>query len=112
MRRPNILLIVMDATRFDYLSAYGYPRATSPEIERLAGEGCSSRGPLRPRRGPLRPMLLCLPGTYPVKAWVDVNENLYLSEQNRTLAEIPVGPRIPYLWHPAGCPFEQRPQVS
>ncbi|MBI3661462.1 MAG: sulfatase [Acidobacteria bacterium] len=36
---PNVLLIVLDAVRADHLSAQGYPRATSPNIERLAREG-------------------------------------------------------------------------
>jgi len=37
--RPNILLLVMDATRFDHLSCYGYRRNTSPNLERLAEDG-------------------------------------------------------------------------
>ncbi len=36
---PNILLIIVDALRADHLSAYGYARPTSPNIDRLAGEG-------------------------------------------------------------------------
>ena len=37
--RPNILLITIDTLRADHLSSYGYPRATSPVIDRLAAEG-------------------------------------------------------------------------
>ncbi|MEO8275710.1 MAG: sulfatase [Thermoanaerobaculia bacterium] len=36
---PNILLITVDTLRADHLSAWGYVRATSPNIDRLAGEG-------------------------------------------------------------------------
>jgi arylsulfatase A-like enzyme len=36
---PNILFIVVDTLRADHLSAYGYPRRTSPELDRLAQEG-------------------------------------------------------------------------
>ncbi len=36
---PNVLWIVMDTTRFDHLSAYGYGRETSPSLDRLAAEG-------------------------------------------------------------------------
>ncbi|HEY1262944.1 MAG TPA: sulfatase [Terriglobales bacterium] len=36
---PNILVIVVDTLRADHLSAYGYGRPTSPEIDRLAREG-------------------------------------------------------------------------
>lgn len=34
--RPNIVLITIDALRADHLSAYGYPRRTTPELDRLA----------------------------------------------------------------------------
>ena len=36
---PNILLIVVDTLRADHLSAYGYPRLTSPTVDRMAKEG-------------------------------------------------------------------------
>ncbi|MFH1681341.1 MAG: sulfatase [Candidatus Eisenbacteria bacterium] len=37
--RPNLLLIVIDTLRADHLGCYGYPRHTSPAIDRLAVEG-------------------------------------------------------------------------
>lgn len=36
---PNVLIVIMDALRADHVSAYGYQRQTSPEIDRLAREG-------------------------------------------------------------------------
>jgi arylsulfatase A-like enzyme len=36
---PNILVIVVDTLRADHLSTYGYARATSPSIDRLAQQG-------------------------------------------------------------------------
>jgi arylsulfatase A-like enzyme len=36
---PNVLVIVVDTLRADHLSSYGYSRATSPNIDRLAREG-------------------------------------------------------------------------
>ncbi len=36
---PNVLLIVLDTVRADHLSLYGYPRPTSPALERLAQRG-------------------------------------------------------------------------
>lgn len=36
---PNIILISIDSLRADHLHAYGYPRATSPNLDRLAAEG-------------------------------------------------------------------------
>jgi arylsulfatase A-like enzyme len=37
--RGNILLITVDTLRADHLSSYGYPRRTTPTIDRLAAEG-------------------------------------------------------------------------
>ena len=36
---PNVLLISIDTLRADHLGCYGYPRATSPAIDRLAAAG-------------------------------------------------------------------------
>jgi len=38
-RLPNVVVIVIDTLRADHLGAYGYPRPTSPTIDRLAAEG-------------------------------------------------------------------------
>ena len=37
--RRNVLLLTIDTLRADHLSAYGYPRRTSPRIDALAGDG-------------------------------------------------------------------------
>jgi arylsulfatase A-like enzyme len=37
--RPNIVLVTIDTLRADHLSAYGYPRRTSPALDALAREG-------------------------------------------------------------------------
>ena len=37
--KPNILLIVLDAVRFDHLSCYGAERPTSPSLDALAEQG-------------------------------------------------------------------------
>ncbi len=37
--QPNIVVIVLDTARPDYLSAYGHPRPTSPYLEKFAKEG-------------------------------------------------------------------------
>lgn len=36
---PNVLVVVVDTLRADHLSAYGYPRPTSPVTDRLAKQG-------------------------------------------------------------------------
>src|SRR6185436_15350940 len=38
-RPPNVLLYVIDAGGAEYMSAYGYNRRTTPNLERLAAEG-------------------------------------------------------------------------
>jgi arylsulfatase A-like enzyme len=37
--RPNVVLLAADATRPDHLGCYGYSRATSPNVDRLAAAG-------------------------------------------------------------------------
>jgi arylsulfatase len=37
-RLPTILLITLDTTRADHLGCYGYPRPTSPHLDRFAAE--------------------------------------------------------------------------
>lgn len=37
--QPNVVLITLDTTRADHLGCYGYPRDTSPTIDRLAQRG-------------------------------------------------------------------------
>jgi len=37
-RRPNIVLVLVDALRADHLGAYGYERNTTPVLDRFARE--------------------------------------------------------------------------
>ncbi|MBI3779517.1 MAG: sulfatase-like hydrolase/transferase, partial [candidate division NC10 bacterium] len=37
--KPNIILLTADSLRADHVGAYGYPRATTPNLDRLAAEG-------------------------------------------------------------------------
>jgi arylsulfatase len=37
--RPSVLLLTVDTLRADHLSAWGYPRPTSPVLDQLAAEG-------------------------------------------------------------------------
>jgi arylsulfatase A-like enzyme len=38
-RTPNILLIGIDSLRADHMSCYGYPRLTTPYMDRMASQG-------------------------------------------------------------------------
>lgn len=53
-RRPDILLLTIDTLRADHLSAWGYPRATSPVLDRMAAEGVrfAFAQVQRPKTGP------------------------------------------------------------
>jgi arylsulfatase A-like enzyme len=50
----NILLLTVDTLRADHLSSYGYPRRTSPVLDRLASEGVRFEQPAVqwPKTGP------------------------------------------------------------
>ncbi len=37
--KPNLVIVIVDALRPDHLGCYGYPRPTSPRLDRLAAEG-------------------------------------------------------------------------
>lgn len=84
----NVVLIVMDAVRADHLSCYGYNKPTTPFLEELAGNGVLFEGAFAsaPWTPPSHASLFT--GTYPSRHGVDVNENLYLGEENTTLAQI------------------------
>ena len=40
-KQPSVVFIVVDTLRSDHLGCFGYPRDTSPNIDRLAAEGAT-----------------------------------------------------------------------
>lgn len=38
--KPNVLIVIIDSLRADHVGCYGYHRATTPNIDRIAAEGC------------------------------------------------------------------------
>ena len=38
-RKPDVVIVLVDALRADALGCYGWPRPTSPNIDRFAAEG-------------------------------------------------------------------------
>src|ERR1041384_643074 len=38
-RKPNLVLFAIDSLRADHMSCYGYPRLTTPHIDRFAADG-------------------------------------------------------------------------
>ncbi len=84
---PSVLLISLDTTRSDHLSAYGYERDTSPRLEAFAAEGArfalayattSSTGPSH---------ATMFTGQYPIAHRVITN-SARLSDRRDTLTEL------------------------
>ncbi len=83
---PNILLISIDTLRQDHLGCYGYPRPTSPNIDRLAREGIVFDRALAPSSWTLPSHVSLLTGTYPAFHRVQ-DDGVTLSPSIPTLAE-------------------------
>jgi len=61
---PNVVVIVLDTLRADHVSSYGYPRQTSPNIDRLAGEGVLFENAISPTPWSLPSHASLLTGRY------------------------------------------------
>jgi len=69
----HILLITLDALRADHLGCYGYPRPTSPSIDRLAGGGTLYSEAQVPRGQTWPALSSMLTGRYPLQHGVRSN---------------------------------------
>jgi arylsulfatase A-like enzyme len=63
--RPNVLLITIDTLRADRISAAGYPRATTPNLDRLAAEGLRFTHVETPRAKTTPAIATIFTGMYP-----------------------------------------------
>ena len=84
----NVLIVTLDTTRADRLSAYGFQSASMPAIDRLAREGI-----LFQRATTVAPLTLpahssLLTGLYPQHHGVRDNADPPLEPAHRTLAEM------------------------
>ena len=82
---PNVLLLVMDTVRADHLSAYGYNRATSPNLERWASRGVKFAKARATAPWTLPSHASMLTGCWPHQLSADVSHPLDASKP--TLAE-------------------------
>jgi len=86
-RGYNLLIITLDTTRDDHIGAYGYEKAITPNLDKLAKEGtlfenCYSPVPLTlPAHSSL------FTGRYPLGHKVRNNGSYFLQEDHTTLAE-------------------------
>jgi arylsulfatase A-like enzyme/Tfp pilus assembly protein PilF len=84
---PNVLLITLDTVRADRIGAYGYGKAATPALDRLAREGirftdATTQAPLT---GPAHAALLT--GLYPARLGVRDNATTPVPEAVTTAAE-------------------------
>ncbi len=83
---PNVVLVVLDTTRADILSAYGYPMPTSPALETLAGEGMLFRQAMSTDFWTLPAHASLFTGLYP-SSHQATSETNRLATRAKTLAE-------------------------
>lgn len=82
---PNVLLIILDTVRADDLSLYGYERATTPDLERLAARGVTFEHALSPSSWTLPAHASMFTGRYPHELSADWERPLDAADL--TLAE-------------------------
>ena len=85
---PNVLLVTLDTVRADRIGAYGYGKASTPVLDRLAREGvrfadATTQAPLT---GPAHAALLT--GLYPARLGVRDNATTPVPETATTAAEL------------------------
>ncbi len=64
---PNVLILVMDTTRAQNLSCYGYERATSPNLDALAADSVLYEQAIAPGCWSLPSQMSLLTGLFPAK---------------------------------------------
>jgi choline-sulfatase len=84
---PNVLLITIDTVRADRLGAYGYQKASTPVLDRLAREGVrfANATTQAPLTGPAHAALLT--GVYPARLGVRDNATTPIPDSATTAAE-------------------------
>lgn len=83
---PNIVLITLDTVRADHLSAYGYARPTTPNLDRLAAQGVLFENAYSPSSWTLAAHASIFTGLLPHQH--GANWSVPLEDYPATLAEI------------------------
>ena len=88
-RRPRrVILISIDTCRADYLSCYGCPLKTTPNIDTVAAEAVRFEHVIAPNPLTLPSHSTMMTGTIPPHHGIHDNLNYTLNQSNVTLAEI------------------------
>lgn len=84
--RPNLLFVSIDTLRADHCSLYGYPRPTTPRLDRLAGDGVVFENAYAPMATTAPSHATMFTGLLPRRHGVLKNGHV-LGPRHRTLAE-------------------------
>ena len=84
----NVLLIILDAGRAQSFGTYGYPRPTTPEIDRIASEGVVFERVYTPAVYTLGAMSSLWTSQYPDRHHSEVSFSAKLPRDRLTLAEL------------------------
>jgi arylsulfatase A-like enzyme len=84
--RPNVLLVIVSGARPDHMSAYGYPRATTPALQKLAAGGTLYENAITTAPWSLTAQASLVTGLYPSEHQVDFAHPV-LEAALQTLAE-------------------------
>ncbi len=85
---PNVVIISIDTCRADYLSCYGNPSSTTPNIDAIANQGVLFENAISPVPLTLPSHSSMMTGTIPPSHGVHDNKGYQLGDSNITLAEI------------------------
>jgi choline-sulfatase len=85
---PNLLLITLDTARADRFGCYGYEKAVTPNIDRLAGGGVLFEEAFTPVPLTVSSHASIFTGCYPPHHGVHTNDEKLLDEPNLCLAEM------------------------
>jgi arylsulfatase A-like enzyme len=84
----NVLFVVLDAARARQLGAYGYARGTTPELDRIAGEGIVFEAAFTPAVYTLGAMSSVWTSQHPERHHSEVSFSARLPKDRLTLAEL------------------------
>jgi arylsulfatase A-like enzyme len=85
---PSFLLVTFDTTRADRIGAYGYKRANTPTLDRLAAQGVLFESALAPTPTTLPSHASILTGTYPTAHGIHDNAGFVLTENATLVSEV------------------------
>jgi arylsulfatase A-like enzyme len=78
-KKLNVIIITVDALRVDHLSCYGYPRKTTPNIDKLASQGVKFTQAITAGAWTVESVPAILTGTYAlthqIRQWDDLRNS-------------------------------------